>query len=458
MPLTYADRVKETSTTTGTGTLDLAGTTSGFRTFVAGAGTGSYVSYTIAHQSADEWEVGIGVVTDASPDTLSRLTVLSSSNSGSLTSFSAGTKDVFLSLTSHGLGAIANDNLVYNGNFDVWQTGTSFATIADNAYPADGWQYVKNGAMVHTVSQSTDVPTVAQSGCLSTYSILVDCTTVDSSLAAGDHCELQHAIEGYDWRLVAQRDFTISFWVKATKTGTHVVAIRNGTDRSYVAEYTINTTATWEKKIINVPASPSAGTWNYTTSAGAYLMFGFASGSTFHTTAGAWQTGNYFGTSNQVNDCDNTSNDFRIAQVKLEPGKIATPFVPLPYDQVFRKACRYFFRFTPATDHVDYLRITSQWLQTVEFAKPAIQRARASFSSSGPSWVTGTPSGNQVRAYNAVAGADVTITGALTASGGDTDSSFHLNLTAGTSFSGSAGAFGHMSFGSTFYVDLSARI
>lgn len=90
-----ADRVKETTTTTGTGTINLDGTSSGFRTFVAGIGTTNTCFYCISHRSADEWEVGIGTVTDASPDTLSRTTVLASSNSGSLVNFSAGTKDVF---------------------------------------------------------------------------------------------------------------------------------------------------------------------------------------------------------------------------------------------------------------------------------------------------------------------------------------------------------------------------
>jgi hypothetical protein len=91
-----ADRVKETSTDTGTGTFDLAGTSDGFQTFVAGIATTNTCYYTISHQDADEWEVGVGTVTDASPDTLSRTTILASSNSGSAVVFSAGTKDVFV--------------------------------------------------------------------------------------------------------------------------------------------------------------------------------------------------------------------------------------------------------------------------------------------------------------------------------------------------------------------------
>ena len=92
------DRVKETTTTTGTGTVNLAGAETGFESFVAGIGNSNTTYYCIVHQSADEFEVGIGTVTDASPDTLSRTTIISSSNSDSAVNFSAGTKDVFCTL------------------------------------------------------------------------------------------------------------------------------------------------------------------------------------------------------------------------------------------------------------------------------------------------------------------------------------------------------------------------
>ena len=89
------DRVKEETTTTGTGTLDLDGAVSGFETFVAGVGTTKQTYYSIVHKSANEWEVGIGTVTDATPDTLSRDTVISSSNGDAKVDFTAGDKDVF---------------------------------------------------------------------------------------------------------------------------------------------------------------------------------------------------------------------------------------------------------------------------------------------------------------------------------------------------------------------------
>ena len=98
MALVLNDRVKETTTTTGTGTINLAGAATNFETFVAGIGNGNTVYYAIVHQDQPEFEVGLGTVTDATPDTLSRTTILSSSNSDGLVSFSAGTKDVFCTL------------------------------------------------------------------------------------------------------------------------------------------------------------------------------------------------------------------------------------------------------------------------------------------------------------------------------------------------------------------------
>ena len=94
MALVVADRVKETTTTAGTGTVTLLGASTGYQSFAA-IGNGNETYYTIAGQTTSEWEVGIGTYT-SSGTTLSRTTVLASSNSGNLVSFSAGTKDVFV--------------------------------------------------------------------------------------------------------------------------------------------------------------------------------------------------------------------------------------------------------------------------------------------------------------------------------------------------------------------------
>ena len=95
MAFVVNDRVKQTSTTTGTGTFSLTGTEVGFETFVTGIGNANSTFYAISNDGTAEFEVGIGTVTDASTDTLSRDTVISSSNSDNKVDFSAGTKTVF---------------------------------------------------------------------------------------------------------------------------------------------------------------------------------------------------------------------------------------------------------------------------------------------------------------------------------------------------------------------------
>jgi len=98
MALVINDRVKETSTTTGTGTLDLAGVVTGFVTFVAGIGNSNTTYYAIHEQGTNNWEVGIGTVTDATPDTLARTTVLNNSLGTTAKINFSGTLDVFCTM------------------------------------------------------------------------------------------------------------------------------------------------------------------------------------------------------------------------------------------------------------------------------------------------------------------------------------------------------------------------
>ena len=98
MALVINDRVKETSTTTGTGTLDLAGVVTGFVTFVAGIGNSNTTYYAIHAQGTNNWEVGIGTVTDSTPDTLARTTVLNNSVGSTAKINFSGTLDVFCTM------------------------------------------------------------------------------------------------------------------------------------------------------------------------------------------------------------------------------------------------------------------------------------------------------------------------------------------------------------------------
>lgn len=95
MAFVLADRVRETTTSTGTGAVTLGGAYTGFQTFALAIGSGNNTYYTIANVVTGEWEVGIGTYSSG-PNSLSRDTVLASSNSGSLVSFTSGSKDVFV--------------------------------------------------------------------------------------------------------------------------------------------------------------------------------------------------------------------------------------------------------------------------------------------------------------------------------------------------------------------------
>jgi hypothetical protein len=132
MAFVLKDRVKETTTTTGTGTITLAGAVSGFQSFAA-VGNGNETFYTIA--GGAEWEVGIGTYT-SSGTTLSRDTVLESSNSGNLVNFSAGTKDVFVTYPAErtitggggGIGALVVNATTVTENYTI-QTGTNAQSV-----------------------------------------------------------------------------------------------------------------------------------------------------------------------------------------------------------------------------------------------------------------------------------------------------------------------------------------
>jgi hypothetical protein len=237
-------------------------------------------------------------------------------------------------------------NRIINGDMRISQRGTSFAALAaGGAITLDRWGWASSGAMVCTITQATDVP---NNTFQSSYK--VDVTTADTSIAASDYAHIMQRIEGYNVRDLIGTTFTLSFWAKSSKTGTHCVSFRNvGTgspaaaDRSFIKEYTIAAANTWEYKTVTVAGGLiTAGTWDWTNGAGLDVVFTLATGTTHQTTADTWQTGNFMGTANQVNVMDNTANDFFLTGVQLEAGSVATPFERRSYGQELALCQRYF--------------------------------------------------------------------------------------------------------------------
>jgi hypothetical protein len=224
--------------------------------------------------------------------------------------------------TSYNGGQLAGmRNKIINGKMEIAQRGTSFP--AANNYTLDRWTFSVSGGGAATVSQGTAfVDNEFQ------RSLNIQVTTADTTIAAGDLAMIKQAIEGYNINDLFGRTFTLSFRVRSSKTGTHCVAFRNaGPDRSYVATYTVNAANTWENKSVTITGGlTTAGTWNVTDGAGLYVDWVLAAGSTWQTTAGSWQTGNFLATSAQVNCLDTIGNIFAITGVQLEVGSVATPF------------------------------------------------------------------------------------------------------------------------------------
>ena len=258
--------------------------------------------------------------------------------------------------TAYDSGALSNRNVIINGAMQCWQRATAATTTANGYSTVDRWKHFESGAGAYTTEQSTDHPTGTG------YSLKFQVTTADTSIAAGEYAFTETNLEGQNLQQLqygtsTAKDVTVSFWVKSNKTGIYCVALYKhagtGTAYMYRKEYTISAANTWEKKVVTI--SPTAGsTALITASAGAVpnsnamglsLVFGLAWGSNYHGTDNTWQTGSGYGTSNQVNWMDSTSNNFYLAEVQLEAGTEATPFEHRSFGQELALCERYFQKY-----------------------------------------------------------------------------------------------------------------
>jgi hypothetical protein len=244
-------------------------------------------------------------------------------------------------------GGGVGPNLLINGAFNIAQRGTSFPAIASGVHPVDRWAWGQNGAGVVTASQDPDVP----AGFVG-FSLGVDVTTADAVIAAGDLYLIRQKVEGFNAIPLSMgtsgaATMTLSFWVRSTVTGIYCCAFRNGaSDRSYVTEFTINVSDTWEFKTITLTGDLT-GTWLIDTGSGLLLDFLLAVGTDFHTTEDIWTAGNFVSSPNQVNGMDNAANFFKIFQVKLEVGDTATAFTPRPFGEELALCKRYYQKTFP---------------------------------------------------------------------------------------------------------------
>jgi len=221
----------------------------------------------------------------------------------------------------------AGKNYIINGDMTFFQRGTVFTSIVTAQYSVDRYRYDKSGTMVHEVGLSNDVPTLAQSKWASTNSFNMTLTTPQASIGSSDWLMLSHRVEGYNWAALYGKTFTLSFWVKATQIGLYNVALRSGSvDATYIAQFPVNVTDTWEKKIITVPA-PTIGTWDLSTGIGLMIGWHLVCGSSLQApSVSTWVAGSYHCGAGQVNGVQSGATNFKLAQVMLNEGSVAAPF------------------------------------------------------------------------------------------------------------------------------------
>jgi len=188
----------------------------------------------------------------------------------------------------------------------------------------------------------------------------LDNTTADASLGASDYGRIHYAIEAQDCQLfklgnAGSDTITVAFWVKATKTGTNVVAIlQSDSDRLCCQSYTIDATDTWEHKVLNFPADTAGAGINNDNGEGLEIDWWTGSGTTY--TSGTLQTTwaarvNANRAVGQVNHADSTSNNFHLTGVQVEAGTYTSadlpPFRHESYGDNLRRCQRYYYMLDP---------------------------------------------------------------------------------------------------------------
>ena len=242
---------------------------------------------------------------------------------------------------------LSNRNILKNGSMIISQRATSFADATD-AYTLDRWKFRNNsGTPAFTITQSTESPDGFGN------SLKVDCTTVDSSPAAGSYSRLLVKLEGQDLQALAKgtssaKASVLSFYVKTNKTGVYTVFLYdNDNNRMWSGSYTVSD-SNWNRYTLAIPAD-TTGAYGNDNASSLELYWGLSIGSdrSSGTLASSWAS---YSAPNeaagQVNFADSTSNDWYITGIQYEVDStgsgIATDFEHRSYGSELARCQRYY--------------------------------------------------------------------------------------------------------------------
>ena len=227
-------------------------------------------------------------------------------------------------------------SIVVNGDMAVSQRSTSTASVSSSGYyTVDRYKFSDNSDAVLTFTQES---LTSGNAYLDGFAnaLKADVTTVDDSLASGQNALISYAAEGLDLQTLKKgtanaETITIAFWVNATKTGTSIFEIfDNDNTRQVSKAFTISSSDTWEKKVLNFPAD-TTGALGDDNAVSLYFQWYLCAGSdyTSGTLSETW-TGNTGANRavGQVNHFDNTSNNFHITGFQIEVGTFSSTTIP----------------------------------------------------------------------------------------------------------------------------------
>ena len=241
-------------------------------------------------------------------------------------------------------------NRIINGAMVISQRNGTSSVSNPNQYVLDRF-YSASLTATNAVQQSTTAPT----GFTNSYYYNVGATT--GNPAAANNVYLSQVIEAnnvsdFGIGTVNASTVTVSFWVRASVTGTYCLALTNGgannnstaATRSYVTTYSISSANTWTQ-ITKTITLDTSGTWNNSGNGiGLTCIFDLGSGSNRQTsTLNAWQTGDYCSNSSQVNINATANATFYITGVQLEVGSSATGYEYRQYGQELALCLRYYY-------------------------------------------------------------------------------------------------------------------
>jgi len=234
-------------------------------------------------------------------------------------------------------------NRIINGAMMIAQRATSASPTAGGYFTVDRWRFGQASSYASSLTPTISQSSTAPAGFINSF---LYTNGTGASPTSAQLISLDQYIEGLncadlDFGASTAATVTVSFWVRASVTGTYAVALTNDSvNRSYVTTYTVNAANTWEQKSVTI-AGDTSGTWLKTNGTGILVRFPIGAGSNLQTTAGAWQAGNYYTTSACTNLTATTGATFYITGVQLEKGSTATSFDYRPYGTELQLCQRY---------------------------------------------------------------------------------------------------------------------